>query len=411
MIDLHLLRTDTQKVIAAIQKKDPAFDIVRLVQLDEQRRSCMGEVEELRSKRNELANQGKQGVTQQLREASVQLSARIKETETRLEQLTETFNQLYLACPNIPVDDIPVGGKESNKVVNIWGAQKKFDFSPKNHVELGEQQQWFDFTTAATMTKNNFVLYKNEGVKLIYALTMFMLKHNQRYGYQLILPPYLINEQSLVNASNFPKFKDQVYAVPADQLYLSPTSEVNLTNMYRDTIFEDEQLPIRMTAWTSCFRREAGGYGAHERGLIRIHQFEKAELYTLCEPEKSGEEQERMLECAQQLLQLLGLHYRVSLLATQDCSFPSAKTYDIEVWMPGQQAYYEVSSISNCTDFQARRAHIRYRKKGDKKTTFLHTLNGSSLAIPRLMVAIMETYQQKDGTIIIPEVLDGYGLY
>jgi seryl-tRNA synthetase len=214
-----------------------------------------------------------------------------------------------------------------------------------------------------------------------------------------------------VVASNFPKFKDQVYAVPADNLYLTPTSEVNLSNIYRDTILPLEKLPIRMTAWTSCFRREAGGYGAQERGLIRIHQFEKVELYSLCAPEDSFNEQDKMLACAESILQKLGLHYRVSLLAGQDCSFASAKTYDLEVWLPGQKAYYEVSSISNCTDFQARRGHIRYKKSHDGKPTLVHTLNGSSLALSRLMVAIMEVYQQADGSIAIPEVLKKEGIF
>jgi len=230
-----------------------------------------------------------------------------------------------------------------------------------------------------------------------------MLKNNKKYCYRLMLPPDVVNYKSLEVASNFPRFIDQVYAISADDLYLSPTAEVGLTNVYRDHIFRMNELPIRMTAWTSCFRREAGGYGATERGLIRIHQFEKVELYTLCVPENSEQEHERMLACAENILQQLGLHYRVSLLAGQDCSFASSKTYDIEVWLPGQQMYYEVSSISNCTDFQARRGAMRY--KDGNKTRLVHTLNGSSLALPRLIVALMETYQQADGTIVLPEIL------
>jgi seryl-tRNA synthetase len=225
-----------------------------------------------------------------------------------------------------------------------------------------------------------------------------------------MLPPYLVNEKSLMVAGNFPKFKDQVYAVPADNLYLIPTAEVNLANVYRDQILSASQLPISMTSWTSCFRREAGGYGAHERGLIRIHEFEKVELVTICEPEKSAQELDRIVACAESILKALGLTYRVSLLATQDCSFQSAKTFDIEVWMPGQKAYYEVSSCSNCTDFQARRGSIRYRPSSIAKPTLVHTLNGSSLALPRLMVALMETYQQADGSIHIPEILRNEGI-
>jgi len=220
-----------------------------------------------------------------------------------------------------------------------------------------------------------------------------------------------VNEKSLIVAGNFPKFKDQVYAMPEDGLYLIPTAEVSLANLYRNQILVADQLPINLTAWTSCFRREAGSYGATERGLIRVHQFEKVELYTICEPEHSHNELERMLACAEDILKQLGLHYRISLLAAQDCSFPSAKTYDIEVWLPGQNAYYEVSSCSNCTDFQARRGLIRYKKTVDDKTHLVHTLNGSSLALPRLMVALMEVYQQKDGSILMPDVLKKEALF
>lgn len=305
---------------------------------------------------------------------------------------------------------MPVGGKESNKVVSEVGKKPTFAFELKNHVELGASLGWFDFEDAARMTGSQFVVYKEPAVRLMYALTMFMMKNNIKHGYQPILPPYLVNEKSLVVASNFPKFKDQVYAVPADNLFLIPTAEVNLANMYRDQILSASQLPLSMTAWTSCFRREAGGYGAHERGLIRIHQFEKVELFTICDPENSAQELDRMVACAESILKALGLTYRVSLLATQDCSFPSAKTYDIEVWMPGQKAYYEVSSCSNCTDFQARRGAIRYRPSSISKPSLVHTLNGSSLALPRLMVALMETYQQADGSIHIPDILRNEGI-
>ncbi len=261
------------------------------------------------------------------------------------------------------------------------------------------------------MTGSNFVLYKNDGVKLIYALTMLMLKHNQEHGYSLVLPPYLVNEESLTIASNFPKFREQVYKVTEDQLFLTPTAEVSLANMYRDNIFTQQELPMRMTAWTSCFRREAGAYGANERGFIRIHQFEKVELYTYCEPENSDQELDRMVACAEDILQKLGLHYRISLLAAQDCSFPSSKTFDIEVLFPSQNKYMEVSSCSNCGDFQARRGGMRYRENSMSKPRLVHTLNASSLAIPRLMVALMETYQQEDGTIKLPEILKSYGVW
>lgn len=410
MIDLSLLREDPQQTIALILKKEPSFDAQKLYELDSEVRQLKLDVEELRHKKNELAQQGKKGITPELREQSIAVGKELKIKEGALTEKEEAFQKIYLSCPNLLQADIPAGNKESNKVVHEWGSKPDIK-NPKNHVDIGIDQDWFDFEAAATMTGSNFIVYKEPAVKLMYALTMFMLKHNARHGFQQILPPYLVNERSLEIASNFPKFRDQVYDVKDDNLFLSPTSEVNISNLFRNKIFENAELPKRYTAWTSCFRREAGGYGAQERGLIRIHQFEKVELYTYCKPEDSPKEQERMLQCAEEILQTLGLHYRVMLLAAQDTSFPSSKTYDIEVWMPGQNAYYEVSSVSNCTDFQSRRGGMRYRKIEGKKPLLVHTLNGSSLALPRLMVAIMETFVQADGSVKIPEVLLEYGVY
>lgn len=411
MIDLGLLREQPERIIGLIKRKDPSFDAQKLYDWDIQLRKLRIEVEELRHKKNDLAKQGKSGVTDELRAQSIKVSKDLKEKEEALEILERDFKMLYLSCPNIPEEDIPVGGKESNKVVKTFGSQKDYGFPLKNHVEIGTELGWLDFDAATRMTGSNFALYKGDGVKLMYALTMFMLKNNIKHGYSPVLPPYLVNEQSLVVASNFPKFKDQVYAVTEDKLYLTPTAEVNLTNMYRDMILAATDLPIRMTAWTSCFRREAGGYGAQERGLIRIHQFEKVELVTLCEPEHAQKEQERMLACAEDILQQLGLHYRISLLAAQDCSFASAKTYDIEVWLPGQKQYYEVSSISNCTDFQARRGAIRFKRSPESKSELVATLNGSSIALSRLFVALLEVYQNPDGSVTIPEILKKEALF
>lgn len=405
MINLTLLREAPQKITDLIHKKDPSYDVGALIFLDDQVRQINHRIEELRAEKNDLAQKGKQSVTAELRERSIAISKEIKEKEDVLADISGKFKDLYLRCPNLLADDVPVGNKESNEVVKAWGEKPVFDFEPKNHVELGEKLGWFDFMAAARMTASNFVLYKNECVKLMYALEMFMFNNNLEHGYMPILPPFLINEQALEGASNFPRFKDAVYAIPEDGLYLTPTSEVNLANYYRDAILNEQELPIRMTSLTSCFRREAGGYGANERGLIRIHQFEKVELFSLTTPEGSSAEQERMLTCAESILQKLGLHYRISLLAAQDCSFASAKTYDIEVWMPGQKEYKEVSSISNCTDFQARRCAIRYRKDASGKPQLVHTLNGSSLALPRLMVALIESFQRADGTIELPDVL------
>jgi seryl-tRNA synthetase len=405
MIDLGLLRADPKRISALITKKEPTFDVDRLILLDVQVRKIRLDVETLRHKKNELAEQGKSGISQELREQSIEVGKTLKQKEADLVTIEKEFHELYLNCPNLLHEDVPVGGKESNVAVRTFGEKPKFDFEPKHHLELGTALGWLDFDAATTMAGSNFALYRGDAAKMLYALTALMLKNNIKNGFELIIPPYLVNERSLEISSNFPKFRDQVYAVPEDQLYLCPTSEVNLTNLYREKILMADQLPIRMTSWTNCFRREAGGYGATERGLIRIHQFEKVELYTICEPENSMQELESMVAIAENILKMLGLHYRVSLLAAQDCSFASTKTYDIEVWLPGQKAYYEVSSCSNCTDFQARRGLIRYKKSVDGKAELTHTLNASSLALPRLMVAIMETYQQADGSIDLPDIL------
>ncbi|TET06906.1 serine--tRNA ligase [Candidatus Dependentiae bacterium] len=405
MIDLHLLRDDPKRVKALLLKKDPSFPISELIELDKRVREIQLEVEDIRKEKNELAQQAKKGVTREIRSRSIALSKQLHEKEVALNESKEKFNHLYLLCPNILAVSVPAGGREQNSVIKSVGKRPSFSFPIKNHLELGENLGWFDFETAVKITGSQFVFYREEAVKLLYALALFMLKHNKEHGYEMILPPYLVNAESLIVTGNFPKFKDQVYKIVDEDLYLTPTAEVELTNVYRDHIFEQDKLPRRMTSWTSCFRREAGGYGAAERGLVRMHQFEKVELYTVCEPDKSEQEQERMLECAQGLLKKLEIPYRIVLLAAQECSFPSAKTYDIEIWLPGQNDYYEISSISNCTDFQARRGAIRYKKVGEKRTTFVHTLNGSSLALPRLMAALMEMYQQPDGSIAIPDFL------
>lgn len=411
MIDLSLLRDNPASVVKLLLKKDPNYDVQLLLNLDSNLRSLRAEVEELRCEKNELAKNGSKNLTEQIIAQSRELSKKLKEKESELQDLEEKFKDLYLKCPNIPQEDIPEGNKAENVVVKEFGEKPEFSFAIKDHIELGESLGWLDFDTAAKIAGSNFAFYRGEAVKLKYALTMYMLKNNMANGFEPILPPYLVNERSLTVTGNFPKFRDQVYEIKDEGLFLTPTAEVDLTNIYRDMILSSEQLPIKMTSWTSCFRREAGAYGASERGLIRIHQFEKVELVTICEPQNSNDELDRMIACSESILQKLNLHYRISLLAAQDCSFSSAKTYDIEVWMPARKQYYEVSSCSNCTDFQSRRGLIRYKKPQDTKTTLAHTLNASSLALPRLMVAIMETYQQEDGSIAIPEFLKKEALY
>ncbi len=405
MIDLNRLRGEPTHIKELILHKEPTFKIDRLIELDKIVRSITSEVENLRKIKNEFASAGSKGITPEIRQKSIELGKQLKAKEEELTQIDTEFKALWLACPNIPSTDLPTGGKEANKPVRVIGQKPEFKFNIKNHVELNDNAKWFDFETAAKMSGAQFALYRNQGVKVIYALTRMMLKNNVKHGFEPVIPPYLVTENALYNSGNLPKFKGDYYSLPDDGLNLIPTAEVSLTNIYADSILNTQELPMRMTAWTGCFRREAGTYGATERGLIRIHQFEKVELYSLCEPEKSFQELEMMVGCAEEILKALKLHYRVSLLAAQDCSFASAKTYDIEVWLPGQNQYYEVSSCSNCTDFQARRSKIRYRKDIDSKPQFVHTLNASSLALPRLMVALMENYQQEDGSIQLPEAL------
>ncbi len=405
MLDLTELRKNKKAFESAILKKDPSFDVGAFFILDDSFKNISLQVEALRKEKNDIAKQAKGGINPELRQKSIQVGKQLKEQEVELKKVEEQFQELLLSCPNITDAEVPTGNKESNKEVKVVGKKQAFDFEVQDHVKLGTQLGWFDFAGATKITGSNFALYKGDGVKLLYALTHLMLKNNIKHGFEPILPPYLVNTLSMKTSGQLPKFADGVYKVEQEDLYLTPTSEVNLLNYYRDTIFQADDLPKRLTSWTSCFRREAGNYGHAEKGLIRIHQFEKVELVSITKPENSGQELDKMIACAEDILQQLGLHYRIMLLAAQDTAFQSAKTYDIEVWMPGQKSYYEVSSASNCTDFQARRGKLRYRASQGSKTSYVHTLNASSLALPRLMVALLETYQQKDGSINLPDCL------
>jgi seryl-tRNA synthetase len=405
MIDIALLRKDAARIGALLKKKEPSVDIDGLLALDVQVREIRVVVESMRKEKNDLAASASKGLSDENRARSIEIGRQLKEKELELAEIESRFQHALLFVPNIPMDGLPEGGKESNLAIRSFGEKPEFLFSFKNHMELNQKLGWFDFEAGTQMAGAQFPCYTGDGVKVIYALTRIMLRNNAQHGFQPVIPPAFVNRRSLVNASSLPKFEGDFYQIEADGLYPIPTAEVPLTNLYAGKIFEREELPVRMTAWTSCFRREAGGYGSLERGLIRIHQFEKVELYAICDQENSVAELERMVECAETLLKMLGLHYQVSLLAGQDCSYASAKTYDIEVWLPGQNRYYEVSSCSNCTDFQARRAEIRYRPEKGGKPSLVHTLNASSLALPRLMVALMECYQQPDGSVKLPKVL------
>jgi len=403
MIDLHLFRTNREETIQLLAKKDPHFPVQELIDRECSVRELQILVEALRSEKNLLAKE--KTITADIREKAIELGKKLKSKELELETAQKALSTLWLTCPNIPTRDVPEGNKESNTPVRRWGKVPAFSFPVRNHLQLNEINKWFDLDVAAKMSGSQFVYYTTHGAKIIYALTHLMLKNNAKHGFNPVIPPYLVTDKALYNGGNLPKFEGDFYRMEQDNLCLIPTAEVSLTNVHAGDILDASQLPIRYTAWTSCFRREAGGYGAAERGIIRIHQFEKVELYALTKPEESTEELERMVQCAESILQALELTYEVVLLAGQDCSFGSAKTYDLEVWLPGQNRFQEVSSASNCTDFQARRSQIRYRDEVGKKPTLVHTLNASSLALPRLMVALMEQGQQEDGTIRLPKAL------
>lgn len=411
MINLHLLRTNFDAIARLLAKKEPTFDLSPLAECDQLVRELQGQVEALRADKKKLSKGGP--ADQAAREQSIAIGRQLKEKEADLEEAQHELNERWLRCPNIPQDDVPTGNKESNQVVRSWGEQPTFDFPIKNHLELNETNNWFDLEAGTRIAGSQFVFYPNTGAKIMYALTQLMMRNNQAHGYQVVMPPYLASEQALYNSGNLPKFAGDFYQLPEENLCLIPTAEVSMTSLHAGQILEGATLPRRYCAWTPCFRREAGGYGATERGLIRIHQFEKVELYAITRPEESDQELDRMVACAESLLQKLELSYQVSLLAGQDCSFSSAKTYDIEVWLPGQNKHYEVSSASNCTDFQARRAKVRFRDEAQEKPQLVNMLNASSLALPRLMVAIMEQGQQADGSIVLPialqEMLDSLG--
>lgn len=409
MIDLTELRKNPELCKQQILKKDPSYDIDALIKFDGQHRQLVLEVEALRKEKNEISKSVSGPVSMQVRKRSIEIGKELQAKEVTLESVEKKFHDLYLACPNPMHVDVPAGNKPENKEIRHFGSKPKFNFTIKDHVTLGNNLGWFDFSAAAKIAGSNFALYKGEAVRVMYALTRMMLQINIKHGFNPMLPPYLANTKSLESSGQLPKFADGVYKIEDQDLYLIPTSEVSLLNYYRDEILTSDQLPQRLTSWSSCFRREAGTYGATERGLIRIHQFEKVELVSFTKPQDSYAELERMVACGEEILQKLGLHYRIMLLAAQDASFASAKTYDIEVWMPGQGSFYEVSSASNCTDFQARRAKIRYKENAGAKSVYVHTLNASSLALPRLMVALMETYQKADGSIQIPACLDEQG--
>ena len=415
MLDLKFVRANMDLITQMCKERSYELDLSRFRSLDERRRSVLTDLEELRHERNmvsdKIAVMKKQGEdTSSLIFQMKTVSVRIKELEAKLPEVVDELNNLLLFIPNIPHESVVVGlDPDDNPVIKKWGEIRNFEFTPLPHWELGEKLNILDFSRAAKITGSRFSLQSGMGAALERALINFMLDvHTAFHGYTETLPPFLVNSESMTGTGQLPKFREDLFKVEGWDLFLIPTAEVPVTNIHRDEILSVDQLPVKYVSHTPCFRSEAGSYGKDTRGLIRQHQFNKVELVTFSCPEDSYRELELLTADAEDILQRLELPYRVVSLCSGDLGFSAAKTYDLEVWLPGQQLYREISSCSNFTDFQARRANIRFRRKKASGTELVHTLNGSGLAVGRTLVAILENYQQADGSVVIPEPLRPY---
>jgi seryl-tRNA synthetase len=413
VLDIKLIRDKKEWVEQQLRRREPDVSLDAIIDLDSQRRSLQSRTDEMRAKQNavskNIAQRKKAGESaDELLTEMKSVSEQIKHNTIELRECEEAMMNKVAELPNMPHESVPTDmDKRNNQVVRTYGEKRTFDFQPKNHLELSDIHYLFDFERGAKIAGSQFPLYIGWGADLEWALLNFMRDHNRDRGYTSIVPPLLLNRESTFASGNLPKFEDQLYKCKDDPFYLLPTSEIPMTSLYRDEILNEEDLPKYFSALTPCFRREAGTYGSEERGLVRVHQFNKVEMYKFVTPESSYEELDNLVKDAEHIVELLGLHYQTSLLVTGDIGNQAAKTFDIEVWLPGQDSYYEVSSCSNCEDYQARRGNIRYRPNGGKPQ-FLHTLNGSGLATPRLLISILENNQQEDGSIIIPEALRKY---
>ena len=415
MLDIKLLRENLDLVKERLAARGAKIDWDRFLALDRERREALAEWERRKQKKNRLSGEigklKKSGADASVLMKEVEgLTEAIRKAEAPLPEIEKRFEDFMLTIPNLPHASVPLGtGAEQNREVRRWGEPPRFDFPAKNHWEIGEELGILDFARAAKIAQSRFAVYYGAGALLERALINFMLDlHTRERGYREVLPPFLVNRDAMTGTGQLPKFEEDMFRTVDPELFLVPTAEVPLTNLRREEILEKEDLPIRYVAYTACFRREAGSYGQDVRGLIRQHQFNKVELVKLAEPQTSYDELEQMVSDAEEVLRRLKIPYRVMELCTGDMGFASAKTYDIEVWLPGQGTYREISSCSNCEDFQARRAQIRYRPDKKGKPAFVHTLNGSGLAVGRTLVAVLENYQQKDGTVLVPEVLRPY---
>src|SRR5271170_2332900 len=418
MLDLNFVRDNLALVEEKLRQRGMNPEVLKdFVAIDGERRQAITAAESLQARRNRASEE-----IAKLKKSGQDASAQIIETKELREQIAESekkaaeqearLREILTAIPNLPNDSVPVGkGEADNVEARRWGSPPQFDFKPKPHWELGEHLGILDLERAAKLSGARFVVYWALGARLERALANFMLDlHTREHGYTEVLPPYLVNSESMYGTGQLPKFASDLFRVPHGEkdLWLIPTAEVPVTNLYRDEVLDGARLPVSLTAYTPCFRSEAGSYGKDVRGIIRQHQFQKVELVKFTRPEDSYEQLEKLTRNAETVLQKLGLHYRVITLCTGDMGPSSAKTYDIEVWLPGQQLFREISSCSNFEAYQARRANIRYKREGKNKSEFVHTLNGSALAIGRTWVAIVENYQQPDGSVLIPEALRPY---
>jgi len=415
MLDLRFVRKNIDLIRSMLKNRGMAIDIDGFVELDRRRREILGEVEGLKAKRNQLLAKISQlkkegrdikGIIEEAREVSKVIDGLDKE----LNDVKEKIYDFLINLPNIPHPSVPIGKDErDNVVIKTWGEKPYFSFKPKPHWELGEKLNILDFARGAKIAGSRFVVYKGLGAYLERALINFMLDlHTKEHGYKEVFPPYIVNKRCMFGTGQLPKFEEDLFKIEGKDYYLIPTAEVSVTNLHQNEILREEDLPIYYVAYSACFRAEAGSYGKDVRGIIRQHQFNKIELVKFTTPETSYKELESLLLDAEEVLQRLGLHYRVVELCTGDLGFAASKTYDIEVWLPGQGIYKEISSCSNFEAFQARRANIRFKRKGTKGTELVHTLNGSGLAVGRTVVAILENYQKPNGSILIPPILQPY---
>jgi seryl-tRNA synthetase len=414
MLDIKFIKENQDLVRQSIKNRALKIDIDGAIKIDDARRKALGEFEELSSRRNK-ANDEIGVLLKEKKDARAKISSmkeisrRIGELEAQLKEQEIELKKLLLNIPNVPHATLPVGDVSQNKIVRSWGKEKVFNFKPLSHIELCQNLDIVDFNRATKITGSNFILFKGWGAKLERALINFMLDlHTNKHGYTEIFPPFLVNRASMLGTGQLPKLEEDMYKLKDDDLFLIPTAEVPLTNMFRDEILEEGKLPVYYTAYTACFRREAGSYGKDTKGLIRVHEFDKVEMVKFVKPEDSFNELEKLVVNAEEVLQLLELPYRVVMLATQDLSFSASKCYDLEAYVAGTAKWLEVSSCSNFGSFQARRANIRFRRKENKKIEYVHTLNGSGIALARTVVAILENYQQEDGSVLIPKILQPY---